>query len=83
MYKSEKVQNDGFIKRTFYFPQPLVTTKVRLDEMKGTDVVAIRIEFLGLDRTTKHKMQHPFKDGTVFKRIISANIYNLGKNISL
>ena len=54
------------ISRTFYFPRPMVTTKVKLDNIKGAETIAIKIEFLGIDTETKHKVQAPFSGGTVF-----------------
>ena len=52
--------------RTFYFPRPLVTTKIKLDNMEGAPVIVTKIELLGIDTVTKHRQQHPFSGGTVF-----------------
>ena len=51
--------------RRFYFPSPLVTMHVLLDKIKSAHVLAIKIEFLGMDRETKHSLQQPFTGGTV------------------
>ena len=51
--------------RVFYFHEPLVTTKVRIDNIASSQVLVLRIEFLGMDRERKQKIQHPFKGGSV------------------
>ena len=56
-----------YFTRKFYFPEPLVTTRVLLDDFLSTRVFAIKIEFLGIDRKTKHAVQDPFNGGDVFK----------------
>ena len=53
--------------RTFPFHEPLVTTKVMLDEFQSERVLAIKIEFLGIERNTKHTILDPFNGGEVFK----------------
>ena len=65
-------ESDGYIntantsfRRVFYLPEPLVTMKVRLDEIDSSQVLVLRIDFLGMDRETKHELQHPFKGGKV------------------
>jgi hypothetical protein len=67
MFESDdylETANDTFT-RTFYFPEPLVTMKVRLDGFDSSPVMAMRIEFLGIDREIKHSVQDPFNGGTV------------------
>ena len=67
MFESDdylETANDTFT-RTYYFPEPLVTMKVRLDDFDSSTVLAMRIEFLGIDREIKHSVQDPFKGGTV------------------
>ena len=59
------------ITRLFHFPQPLVTTRVRLDQMIGAPTIALKIELLGMDTATKHRQQQPFSGGTVFTSELS------------
>ena len=67
MFESDdyiETANETFT-RTFYFPEPLVTTKIRLDNIKSSHTMAIRIELLGINRETKQNIEAPFKGGTV------------------
>ena len=67
MFESDdylETANDTFT-RTFYFPEPLVTMRVRLDNIESKEILAMRIELLGMDRQTKHSVQEPFQGGTV------------------
>ena len=47
------------ITRTFYFASPLVTTKVRLDQMEGALNMLLKVEFVGIDTSTKHRFKNP------------------------
>ena len=73
MYENEDYLNDKKVdntemQRKFLFSKPVVLYKVKLDEIFGDDTIAIKVEFLGLDRTTKISIQDPFNGGQIFKR---------------
>ena len=56
------------ITRTLYFPQPLVTTKIKLDKMNGASGFVLQVEFIGMDQATKKRhFGIPFEGGKVFK----------------
>ena len=56
------------ITRTLHFPQPLVTTKIKLDKMMGASGFVIQVEFVGMDQETKaRQFSLPFEGGNVFK----------------
>jgi hypothetical protein len=40
--------------RKIYFTNPVVTNKVRLDQLTGARDMAFKVEFLGLDMTTRN-----------------------------
>ena len=73
MYENEDYLNDKKVdntemQRKFLFSKPVVLYKIKLDEILGDDTIAIKVEFLGLDRTTKYTVQDPFNGGKIFKR---------------
>ena len=54
--------------RTLHFPQPLVTTKIKLDKMMGASGFVFQIEFIGMDQETKaRQISLPFEGGNVLK----------------
>ena len=56
------------ITRTLYFPQPLATTKIKLDKMMGASGFVIQVEFIGMDPATKERhLGLPFQGGKVLK----------------
>ena len=56
------------ITRTLYFPQPLATTKIKLDKMMGASGFVIQVEFIGMDPATKERhLGLPFQGGKVVK----------------
>ena len=75
--------NETFTRR-FYFPEPLVTMAVMMDNIESAHVMAIKIEFLGMDRETKHSVQQPFAGGTVTgsKDSLFPNLPQHGNNVS-
>ena len=58
----------NWITRTLHFPQPLVTTKIKLDKMMGASGFVIQVEFVGMDQETKaRQFSLPFEGRNVFK----------------
>jgi hypothetical protein len=53
--------------RTIYFTRPILTNKVRLDQLEGARDIAFKIEFLGLDMTTKNLSDSPQQSRAVSK----------------
>ena len=47
------------ITRTFYCASPLVTTRVRLDQLEGAVNMLLKVEFVGIDTTTKQRFKNP------------------------
>ena len=55
------------ITQTLFFPQPLVTTKIRIDNMVGASGFVFQVEILGMNQEAKAKQFNlPFEGGTVF-----------------
>ena len=55
------------ITQTLSFPQPLVTTKIRIDNMVGASGFVFQVEILGMNQEAKAKQFGlPFEGGTVF-----------------
>ena len=74
MYENEDFLNDKKVdntemQRKFLFSKPVVLHRIKLDEILGDDIIAMKVEFLGLDRTTKISIQDPFHGGQIFKRM--------------
>ena len=73
MYDSEaylaKKKSDGESKlqRTFFFGKPTLVHKIKLSDITGSNLIAMKVEFLGLDRQEKILSQKPFEGGNVFK----------------
>ena len=55
------------ISRIYFFSKPVVVFKIKLYDIIGDDNLDLKVDFLGLDRSTKQSIQHPFKGGSVFK----------------
>ena len=53
--------------RTIYFTKPILTNKVRLDQLEGARDIAFRIELLGLDMTTRNLFDNP-QQGRYFNK---------------
>ena len=80
-------ENDNFLidkkagntdmQRKFLFSKPVVLHKMKLDEILGDETIAIKIEFLGIDRSTKISIQDPFNGGYIFKRKYSSYLVPL------
>ena len=68
------------ITQTLSFPQPLVTTKIRIDNMVGASGFVFQVEVLGMNQETKaRQFGLPFEGGSVFK---SKNVDKLSLHIS-
>ena len=68
MFESDEYPfSSDSITRTLQFPQPLVTTKIKLDKMMGASGFIIQVEFVGMDQETKaRQFSLPFEGGNVF-----------------
>ena len=54
--------------QTLHFPQPLVTTRIKLDKMVGASGFVIQVEFIGMDQETKAgQISLPFEGGNLLK----------------
>ena len=70
---SKKAGGSTTLKRVFFFTYPVVAYKVKIHQMFGDDVIALRVEFLGTDVISQ---EGPFQGGTVDKsRKISCYFY--------
>ena len=72
MYESteffdEKTADGTNIRRTFFFKKPTVVYKLKIHEIHGAAMIAMKIEFLGMDRTAKQNIWNPFQGESVFK----------------
>lgn len=54
----------GAIQRRFLFTAPYPTSKVRIDEIKGAEKIAMKIEFLGI---ASRVLNDPFQQGFQIK----------------
>ena len=45
---------NGQCSRKFYFTDPITTTKIRMDNLKGATVTVFKVEFFGLDRSKRN-----------------------------
>ena len=82
MYENDDFLNDKKagntdMQRKFLFSKPVVLHKIKLDEILGDETIAIKIEFLGIDRSTKISIQDPFNGGYIFKRKFSSYLVPL------
>ena len=68
----------GEIKRTFMFTDPYPTTKIMLDQLKGTPTVAVKVELLGAEFLSN--FDDPFGPGfqTESKKLMCFTIFFLG-----
>ena len=68
-YQSDlrKKREDGeeTLQRTFQLPEPVPVTEVRLANLVGEEVIAVRVELHGVDRKTKQQHHNPFRGGKV------------------
>ena len=62
------------IRRTFFFKKPTVVYKLKIHEIHGAAMIAMKIEFLGMDRTAKQSIWNPFQGESVFKSNIPPNL---------
>ena len=46
----------------------MVVYKIKFDEINGDASIAMKVEFLGMNRETKQQQQHPFDGGKIFSR---------------
>ena len=53
------------IQRTFYFSNPIVLTKLKMDEIIGDGKIVMKVEFLGIDKNRKDSFQNPFSGGNL------------------
>ena len=61
---NKKAGGSTTLKRVFFFTYPVVAYKVKIHQMFGDDVIALRVEFLGTDVISQ---EGPFQGGTVDK----------------
>ena len=71
----------GFLKQTFYFTVPYVTTKIRLDEFEGAPEIAFSIDLFGFDNNKRKNIFDPMEGGFATTSEIIISIICLDNNL--